>query len=245
MVRLFICNISQEHLKVFVSLLLLFLGDVNSRLAATSGSMSTAAEERPIKNYFGVVETAESAMLEVEYIAIGSRIKTDGIIVYEQPASVEQNPRDHRIDLDLSLVERIIVVPHQKAIRYINVDYYAITIQFKGTEHPQRLYLIEGSNSLFCDEVDGFHNPVPNEFRFPAVKQVVIKGVRSAGLTDRAKEKVATPEHQERTRHYCTAAAKTIGELEQEVDKLSGDQKGTFTQLLDKIKNWVGGLCSG
>lgn len=232
--------------KILVCLAVLFLvGSFTGMLTATGGSMSTGADERPTRNYFGVVETSEGATLRVEYIAIGSRVKTDGIMVYEKPTDNEQNPRDHRIDIDLALIDKIIVPEHQKPVRYSKVDYYEITLQFKGDQNPQRLYLIESNNGFFCDEVDGFHNPVPNEFKFSAVKNVVIEGVRSAGLTDRSKTKVPSPEHQERKRHYCTEASKTISELEQEAEQLSGDKKGTMTRLVDKMKNWVGGLCSG
>lgn len=231
--------------KCVTIVLILVCAASSAALFATAGKTSALADERPLNNYFGTVQTAENVSLEVEYLAIGSRVRTDNILVYEKPRAVDQNPHDHRIDINLVLIDKIIVPDHQKPVRYNNIDYYEITFQFKGTDSPQRTYLIESNNSLFCDELDGFHNPVPHEFKFSAVKQVVIEGTRSAGLTNRSKEKVAAPEHAERKRRYCVEAAKTIDALEKEAEQLPDEKQKKFSTLIDKVKNWVGGLCSG
>jgi hypothetical protein len=233
-------------MKIYISIICLLACIMPCNvLVATSGSASGAAEERPGVNYFGTVQTVEQTLLEVEYIAIGSRTKVDGIIVYGQPVNDKQNPRDHRIDVNLALVDKIFSDPQKKSVRYGNVDYYEITVQFKGDDNPKRTYLIESSANLFCDELDGFHNPISHELKFSAVKEVVIKGARSAGLKPRTKEKVASADREERKNHYCVEASKVVGELEQEAEKLSGGQKEAITRLVSKIKNWLGGLCSG
>lgn len=203
---------------------------------------SEEGKEKPKVNFEGILLDNSGQSYTVENITIGGIYKS--IPVYSQPAQNNQDPLQNTTFLDLAETSEIRTVDTPAAdLVYLGRPYVKIEVISKDSKKTTFSYLVETSRKIMCD-IRNDAGPLEKQIAFPALKTLTITD-HKARVEKATPPTTGAPDAKvaERNRQ-CEQASKAIYQLEQETEKLSGSQKGTITELVESVKNWVGGLCS-
>lgn len=224
----------------------------HASIKATAGAGSQSSAERPSINYYGTLEDASGNKTAIEHIALGSRSTTSAIPVYGKLEGCAAYPHDKTTFLDLRDIRSFEVLPClkdplvAKGTTYLEIE---ITLSCHGScpKPIQKKFLIESTRKLWCDELITGARRIPQELNLTAIKKITITGARATDIAtlQGAPDTMLPGEREQRKNHSCSEAAKALGALEREVEKLPDAHKHTFKGLVESVQNWVGGLCSG
>lgn len=212
-------------------------------LFAQFGRESEQNHTKPAVNFHGIVIDNADKTLTVDNITIDKLYKQ--IPFYVKPTDPLQDPLKNIARIDLQEVEEIRPAypnnPKEGILKYANRDYIQVVIVTKGEKHIENTYLIETARKLFFDEMQNGY-PVERELSFEALKKLTLTSYESRDTEKKSKEEVKTSK--DRKDLQCAQAGKTLGELSQKTEQLQDPEKGVFSQLINKVKDLVGSICS-
>lgn len=211
-------------------------------IACINWASQQSEKERPPVNFEGELLDAANETFTVENITIGGLYKK--IPFYKEHEQSSINPESNTTFLDLAEIAEISptnpdspkksIISHNKQ-KYIKID---VKLHDPSQKKPDT-YVVETTRRIFCDVRKSTGN-IEKRLLFEAVKKLTISKdphVQESRSTEAVTKKTLAREHQ------CAEAGKALHQLASEAEKLPIAQKGIISDLVDTVKNWVGGIC--
>lgn len=198
---------------------------------------SSTGKEKPQVNFKGTLTDSSGQTSVVENITISGLYKN--IAFYAIPKDETINPESNTTLVDLNEVEELASAPHEtEKLLFNNRPYNKVVIKFKNKS--ESTFIVEASRKIFCDIAINGGN-IEKRLSFEALKTLDITGHQK--LEEKPQADVA-PKKAHPHAHECEQAGKALQELTKEVEKVPEPHKNTIGELVDSVKNWVGGICS-
>jgi hypothetical protein len=220
----------------------LIIGLIMIGLCANFGQQeSDTTKEKPRVNFRGLLRDNSGQEFSVENITIGGLYKD--IPVYAKPITPTSEPEINTTLLDLSEVDEIKPTfehPEQKLVDYQNRRYVEITVILKDAKKTTMNFIIELSRKIMCD-IKTEAGDVEKRLSFEALQSLKLQDYIKNEESKRNKTQEKT---RDKNREYqCREAGKALKKLEDVSEKVSGEQKSKLTELIESLKNWIGGIC--
>lgn len=203
---------------------------------------SDTPKEKPTVNFYGSLVDSTGDEFSVSNITINGLYK--GIPVYAKPPEPGIEPEKNTTFIDLAETTEIRPAyqanPREGLQRYHERTYIEIVIVSNDRKKTKNNYLVEESRKIICD-VDNEAGPLEKQLSFEALKRLKIEGHER-----REEEKESTKAKHKRDlerERQCREAGKTLRKLEKEAQNVSEPEKSKITELIETVKNWVGGIC--
>lgn len=212
-------------------------------LFAQFGRESEQDQSKPAVNFRGSITDNTNKTFSADNITIDKLYKQ--ISFYLKPSDATQDPLKNTAELNLVDIQEIRPVFDQEKARTstFNNRKYVEIIVVRACEPPiENTYVIPASSKLFFYETQN-GCPIKRELSFEALKKLIITGHEARETTDH-KTKEEIKESTNRKDLQCAQAGKALGELSEKAEKLQDPEKGVFSQLVDKVKDLVGSICS-
>lgn len=190
-------------------------------------------KEKPARNFYGQLITAQGKTYDVENITIGGRHTQ--IPFYTEPLDPQTDPSIDTSYVDLDEVQRIYPTqekPRDGVKKFKNREYIQLTIVYKGAEKKEDHFIIENWHKVLCDVAnDG--NSVEKKIAFEGIKNLSIEGSKENKPQGPAADRREQPSAAQQA--ICSDTQKLIEQLEKETSpesqKMVAELKKNLTQL--------------
>lgn len=204
----------------------------------TGQQESTTGKEKPQINFKGTLIDTSAQTMAVENITISGIYKN--IPFYANPAEAEDvSPEDNVTLISLVDVETLKSVPQNgHKVTFKGRPYNKVVVKLRN--QPEAIYLVEASRRIFCDIPLNKHS-IEKRLSFDALKELTITSYQQheeKALQAETQPKSATGHERE-----CAQAGKALDQLNEAAQNVSGPQKNVILELIDSLRNWVGGIC--
>lgn len=210
-------------------------------LFAQFGRESDTNKAKPAINFYGTITDNSGRTFSAENITVNNSYKD--IPLYLKPQNPQQDPLKNMAQVNLQEIQEIRPVFDQEKPRIITFNsrnYIEIIVVRKCEPPVEDSYVIEATRKLIFDETQ--HGcPIRRELSFEALKKLTLTGHEARDTESTKEEK---KERESKKELQCAQAGKALGELSEKAEQLPTSEKGTFSQLIDKVKDLVGSICS-
>jgi len=211
-----------------------------------SSQESDSSKEKPKVNFYGTLVDNSGTEYTVENILIGNLYKS--IPVYTQPQNAALDPQQDSSFLDLNEVAEITTTlpanptATEPQVTYAGRPYHQIQVILKDSKKTTTPYIVEVSRKLTCD-VPNEAGAIKKQLSFSGFKKITITGSRKQEKEEIEPKSTTIAKANERNRQ-CQEVGKALHQLEEETEKINDANRGNISELVQSVKNWVGGLCS-
>lgn len=197
---------------------------------------STDSKEKPQINFKGTLTDSSGQSFAVENITISGLYKN--IPLYAVPADETINPESNTTLIDFNDIEEFRAAPREtQKFTFNNRPYNKVMVVLKNK--TENTYLVEATRKIFCD-IPINRGSIEKRLSFEALKALVLSGSEPRKEVQPADAPKKSHPHA----HECEQAGKVLHELSKEIEKVPEPHKNTISELVDSVKNWVGGICS-
>lgn len=152
------------------------LGMMTLLIGTGFGGSSEYKPEKHHLNYYGTIIDLHGKSIEVDNISISGKLHA--IKMYDIPVDAAHDPAENITVFDLEQIYSIEPAPKEKCGNNHNFkskQYQKIIVTLNDAARTEKLYLIEPSQKITCDEITGA-GPLERAFSFSGLKKLIISG---------------------------------------------------------------------